>query len=233
MNNLWYLSPSNQGGNLGIGNYGTEQDQMIQLVDEITPHLDRCGVSFHVAERSMTLAQKKEESDRLGAVWYIAFHSNAGGNGQAWGPIAFYAGARDLAERLISELLATGQKNNRAANVVKTGDLYEVIQPKAKACLLEVDFHDSQVGVDFLTNRRHDAAKAIAKAIVAMDGKQWIEEKGAASAWAYDVTQEAKRIGLFRGDESGNYRWQDPITREEVAAIAIRLKEHILKQKGG
>lgn len=227
MADLWYLSPSSQYGNVGVGNYGTEAEQMNLLMDQIAEHLDRCGVDFHRADKTMTIEEKCAESDRLGAVWYFALHSNAGGNGQAWGPVAFHGGLGEgLANRLVEELLATGQKNNRANNVQNGMGLYEIRTPKAKACLLEVDFHDSQVGADFIMSRREEAAKAIAKAIVTTDGKTWTEPSAAddgASAWAKKFTEQAKALGLFSGDSRG-YRWQDPVTREELAAILLRLK---------
>lgn len=232
MANLWYLSPSNQTENVGIGDYGTEEAQMNALMDAIIPHLDRCGVSFHRADRSMNLGARTAESDALGAVWYLALHSNAGGGGQAWGPIAFHAGdGEGLARILVRELLATGQRSNRSSNLANGENLYEVRMPRAKTCLLEVDFHDSEVGVEFLTQRRADAARAIARAIVEADGKQWVEDRisDGASEWAKPYTERAKALGLFTGDADGGYRWQANLTREEAATILIRMMDLLEK----
>lgn len=233
MADLWYLSPSSQYRNVGIGSYGTEKQQMNLLMDRIVEHLDRCGVSFHRADPDPDIEEKCAESDRLGCAWYFALHSNAGGAGQAYGPIAFHdSRVKGFAELLVKELLATGQKNNRSANVQSGANLYEVRTPKAKACLLEVDFHDSQVGADFIMNRREDAAKAIAKAIVAADGKKWTEPGTAAddgaSSWAKKATEQSKALGLFAGDGKG-YRWQDPVTREELAVVLMHLKDILTK----
>ncbi|HIT34790.1 MAG TPA: N-acetylmuramoyl-L-alanine amidase [Candidatus Faecousia intestinigallinarum] len=174
MANLWYLSPSDQNENIGIGSYGNEMEQMNKLLDAVIPHLERCGVQFHRASKSLGISKRPAESDKLNARYYLALHSNAGGGGQAWGPIAFYyEGGKSLAEKLIAELKATGQKSNRASSVQQNKNLFELNAPAATACLLEVDFHDSQTGVDFLVNHRADAAKAIAKAIVAIDGRTW------------------------------------------------------------
>ncbi len=237
MANLWYLSPSSQYGNEGIGNYGTEAEQMNRLMDLIVEHLDRHGVDFHRADRYASIEVKCAEADTLGADWYFALHSNAGGNGQAWGPIAFHGGpGKELAERLVNELLSTGQKNNRASNVQDGTKLYEVNMPSAKSCLLEVDFHDSQVGADFITKRRAEAARAIAKAIVITDGKQWsdavLPADDGASGWAKPYTEEAKALGLFSGDGNG-YRWQENVTREELAAVMIRLVQKLEERTAG
>lgn len=192
MENLWYLSPSDQSRNIGIQDYGSEMEQMNQLLDAVTPHLDRCGVAYHRAPRTLPIDDRPAEANRLGVQYYLALHSNAGGGGSAWGPIAFYYDAgKALAEALVRELLATGQKSNRASNMQRSTGLFELKSPAAAACLLEVDFHDSPVGVDFLVNRREDAARAIAKAIVAIDGRTWLEP---------DAPQEPDPAprGLFR-----------------------------------
>lgn len=229
MANLWYLSPSSQYENIGINGYGAEADQMNLLMDEIIPHLDRCGVSFHRADPDMSIQEKCAESDRMGAEWYFAMHSNAGGSGRAWGPVAFHGADTTLANRLVQELLSMGQASNRSSSVTDGTHLYEVRVPRAKACLLEVDFHDSEVGVKFLTERRSDAARAIARAIAAIDGKQWVEESGSdgPSPWAKPYTDEASALGIFTGDGNGNYRWLENITREEAAVILMRLKKRM------
>ena len=50
MNKIWYLSPSCQSANIGVNGYGSEAEQMYLLAEAIVPHLDRAGVSFHVAD---------------------------------------------------------------------------------------------------------------------------------------------------------------------------------------
>lgn len=218
MNNIWYLSPSRQKANIGINDYGNESQRMYQLTDRITPHLDRCGVSFVVADQEKTLAQRVAESNAMGTGYHLALHSNAGGGGTAWGPVAYYYSAgKTLAETLIAALLGTGQKNNRSQNTVKNTSLYELRKAAAPACLLEVDFHDSEVGVEFLLGRMDDAAEAIAKAIVAVDGKKWVEVSTTA--------EEAAGLGLFEADASGDYRWDDGLTRAEAAYALMKLKK--------
>lgn len=177
MGKLWYLSPSDQTDNTGINGYGTEEAQMNALLDAITPHLARCGVRYHRAGRDLGIDYRPAESDALGADYYLALHSNAGGGGAAYGPIAFYyAAGKELAEELIWQLQKTGQKSNRYQSVVRNQNLYETRMMKAASCLLEVDFHDSAEGVNFIVGRRADAARAIAMAICAIDGTAWVDE---------------------------------------------------------
>lgn len=219
MANLWYLSPSNQQKNVGIGSYGTEAEQMYLLCDAITPHLDRCGVQFTVADFETLISDRPAQANKMQADYYLALHSNAGGEGGAWGPVAYYHTAGlPLAEALIQELLATGQKTNRWSNIYQKKGLIETKGPVAPAVLLEVDFHDSETGVDFLINRRADAAKAIAKAIVTIDGKAWTEASSTAQT-------EAQSLGIF---PCGDINWDVNITKGDAAKALVNLY-HILK----
>ena len=221
MNKIWYLSPSNQKANEGIGGYGTEHEQMYLLADAIIPHLDRAGVSFVLADRDATLAQRAKESNKIGAGFHFCLHSNAGGNGKAWGPVALYYSdaGKEFGEKLVDSLLALGQKNNRSYNIKQEKGLYELRKTVAPACLLEVDFHDSSTGVEFMTRRRSEIARAIAAVIIEADGKQFVPETPG------DAADKCVAWGLM---DPG--RWADPLTREEAAVLAVRLKELIEKE---
>lgn len=216
MRNIWYLSPSNQGANIGINGYGSEQEQMYLLMDAITPHLDRAGVSFHVADKDASGSARCAESNAMEAKFHFCLHSNAGGNGNAWGPIGLYYSEEGKAfcEKLVNTLLALGQKNNRAANLVQRKDLLELRATTAPAALLEVDFHDSSVGVEFITTRRSEIAEAIARVIIAADGKEFVP------VTLGEYVDEAVSLGLFSRDTD----WSAPLSREEAAALAVRLK---------
>lgn len=216
MNKIWYLSPSNQGTNLGVDGYGTEQAQMYLLADAIIPHLDRAGVSFVLADRDASLAERTAQSNGLGVGFHLCLHSNAGGGGKARGPVALYYSGEGKAfgEKLVSALLDLGQENNRSYNLKEDRALYELRKTAAPACLLEVDFHDSPGGVEFLTQRRAAIAEAIAKVIIEADGKKFVPMT------AGEYVDCAVRLGLFPADS----RWQDPLTREEAAVLVMRLK---------
>jgi len=42
------------------------------------------------------------------------------------------------------------------------------------------------------------------------------------SDWSAEARAWAIRSGIFRGDGSGDYRWREPVTREELAAVLQR-----------
>ena len=217
MSKIWYISPSSQGANLGVGNYGSEQEQMNLLADAIIPHLDRAGISFHRADPELSLGQRVEESNEMGVCFHLALHSNAGGKGLARGPVAYYYSdaGKAFGEKVVENLLALGQENNRYTNVKQDKTLYELKKTAAPACLLEVDFHDSLGGVEFLMTHREEIAEAIAKAIIETEGKQFIPVTPG------EYVDRAVSLGLF----PRNTQWDQPLTKEESAALAVKLMD--------
>lgn len=217
MNKIWYLSPSNQGANLGVDGYGSERDQMYALALEITPHLDRAGVSFVVPEKDVSLTERVRQSNTMGCCFHLALHSNAGGNGKAWGPVALYysEAGRGFCQKLVDSLLALGQQSNRSCHVVQQKSLYELRKTNAPAALLEVDFHDSSAGVEFITSRRSEIAEAIARIIIAADGKEFVRPG------IQETLERAVKLGFFPVDTA----WDDPMTHREGAILALKLLE--------
>ena len=215
MDKIWYFSPSCQAANMGVNGYGSEKSQMNLLLDEIIPHLDRAGVSFHRGDADMTIQQRSAESNRMGACFHLALHTNAGGNGKARGPVAYYYSnsGKAFGEKLVDALLTLGQENNRNANVKENKSLYELRCTRAPACLLEVDFHDSISGVEFLTKRRGEIAEAIAKVIIEADGKEFVPKT------AGEYADQAVKLGLF----SSNTCWDAPLTKDEAATLMVKL----------
>lgn len=217
MNRIWYLSPSNQGANIGVDGYGSERDQMYALVLEITPHLDRAGISFVVPEKGVSLTERARQSNELGCCFHLALHSNAGGQGKARGPVALYysEAGRLFCQKLVDALLALGQESNRSSHVKQEKSLYELRKTKAPASLLEVDFHDSSEGVEFITQRRGEIAEAIARCIIEAEGKEFVP------AGPNEALEQAVKLGFFPVDTA----WDAPMTRREGAILALKLLE--------
>lgn len=217
MQKIWFISPSSQSANIGVGDYGSEQEQMNLLADAIIPHLDRAGVSFHRANPDLSLGQRVDESNEMGVFFHLALHSNAGGKGLARGPVAYYYSdaGKVFGEKVVSKLLALGQENNRNTNVKQDKTLYELKKTLAPACLLEVDFHDSISGVEFLVSHREKIAEVIAKAIIETDGKQFVPITPG------EYVDKALSLGLF----PQGTQWNTPLTKEEAAALAVKLIE--------
>ena len=221
MGKIWYLSPSNQSANIGAGDYGSEKYQMNLLTDEIIPHLDRAGVSFHRANPDLSIEKRTAESNEMGAVFHLALHSNAGGNGTGRGPVGYYYSetGKAFAEKCIDGLLALKPDSNHSSNLAQNKTFYELKRTKAPACLLEVDFHDNPSGAEYLMNNRKRIAEAIAKVIIEADGKVYIPTTTG------EYIDQAIRMGLFPRQTD----WQAPLSKEEAAVILMRLLDDMRK----
>lgn len=222
MSKIWYISPSNQGANVGVGDYGTEREQMYLLAWEIAPHLDRAGVSFVIPEKTQPLDRRVEQSNALGVCFHLALHSNAGGQGIARGPVGYYysEAGKAFCDRLVEALLALGQESNRGCHVLPNQGLYELRKTNAPAALLEVDFHDNPAGVEFITTRRKEIAEAIARVILAAEGKEFVPVTPG------EYVDTAVAMGLFPADTD----WSAPMTMEAAARLAVKLAK--LTKKG-
>ena len=53
-------------------------------------------------------------------------------------------------------------------------------------------------------------------------------ESADCSYWAKTACEWAASVGLFIGDENGDYKWRDPVTREQVAVILKRFHDKSL-----
>ena len=222
MGKIWYLSPSNQSANIGAGDYGSEKEQMNLLTDEIVPHLDRAGVSFHRGDPDMSIQDRVRESNEMKAGFHLALHSNAGGNGTARGPVAYYYSdtGKAFAEKMIEALLALKPENNRSSNLAQNKTFYELKKTAAPACLLEVDFHDNPKGAEYMIRNRSKIAEQIARVIIDADGKTFVPVTGG------EYIDRAIKLGLFPRDTN----WNDALSKEEAAIILMRLLDTIRKE---
>lgn len=157
--NIWYISPSNQGANFGADGCGSEPDPMYLLALEITPHLDRAGVSFVIPERTMPLRQRIRHSNSLGACFHLALQSNTGTG------LSYSGKGKAFCERLVNFLPDPGQKSRCQLKQAKNRS--ELRKTKAPAALIRVDFRDVSWG-------RQEMAEAIARCIIEADGKEFV-----------------------------------------------------------
>ena len=57
------------------------------------------------------------------------------------------------------------------------------------------------------------------------DFLRMLQQKEKPSAWAEEACAWAVEQGIFQGDGQGNFRWQEPVTREQLAVILHRLQK--------
>ena len=143
---------------MGVGNYGSEKEQMNLLLDEIIPHLDRAGISFHRADPDMSLTDRVNESNKMGTVFHLALHSNAAGPGNYGGErgvIAFYY-PTSVAGQRAAQIFANNLKDiypePSRVYTRATTTLGEVRDSRFPAVLLEIAYHDNTDDARWIEN---------------------------------------------------------------------------------
>lgn len=85
---------------------------------------------------------------------------------------------------------------------------------------------------EYLLERHGALAKEVTRRLSAEkeptepeEAKQPSEPTNAPSAWASEAAEWCKAEGIMVGDEQGNFHWQRPLTREELAVILFRMRQ--------
>jgi N-acetylmuramoyl-L-alanine amidase len=178
-----YISASTQKENVGVGNYGTEQDRMMQLADRVAFWLKTQNkFTIFRNQPGWTLKQTIDDCNALASQIFIDNHTNASGEG-AQGTEAYYheGSSRGINLALMLNKYIAPLSPGRDRGVLSDYSIYpgsgfavlrETIPP---AVLIEHFYHTNVTEVvDFLTNIDKYAI-AEAKAICEYFGEKWIE----------------------------------------------------------
>ena len=163
MNNI-YISPSQQGNNVGYGSYGTEQNRMFQVGEALKIILTRCNQTVYISKKGMTFQQAVTESNKLDVDIHLAVHSNAF-NSLIRGTLAMYVsdGGKSLSSVIYKRLSAFTPIVDRGCKH-KT-NLYELNATTAVCSYLEIMFHDSPLDSILIINNIEKLAELIAMGV--------------------------------------------------------------------
>lgn len=156
-----YINPSVQYSNLYASNLGNEGYYMncisIILVELLSKYTNLIVYSNNDLP-GKSLSSSVKESNLLNADYHIALHSNAGGG---TGSEIFYTrSSYGLSSSILTSLQEVLPYKTRG---LKNGEssMYELKATKAKACLIEVLFHDDEKQALFIINNQKEIARAI------------------------------------------------------------------------
>ena len=168
-----YVSPSVQENNVGVGEYGTEENMMIDLAVIVIKQLQACGYETKRNAPTMTLAQIVEDSNNFKPDLHLALHSNAS-NGKARGCEVFcykFNSSGHVQATAIYNSLATltpvvdrGVKQGYDA-YGKGKPMFEVAYTHSPAVLVEVGFHDNTDDAKWIKGHLEQIAGAIVTGI--------------------------------------------------------------------
>lgn len=198
-------------------------------VDDVTGKTDVC------------LADRCAKANAAGADFFLSLHHNGGINGGTGGGlVAFsYPGSDKGAawrDALYDAVLAAGKLRGNRANPKTTANFAVLRQTNMPAVLIEHGFMDSATDAPVILSEGYARACGYAEAdcIAKRFGlqlKQTAVEAiteapkpadDAPSSWAKEACEWAKEEGIFAGDGKGNFNWQQPVTREQLAVILYK-----------
>ncbi|MDD4565538.1 MAG: N-acetylmuramoyl-L-alanine amidase [Eubacteriales bacterium] len=159
-----YISPSTQHANIGFGGYGSEEKQMNLVADVVCKCLTESGIEWKRNEPDMTLVEVANDSNRYKPDFHFAIHSNAGGGRGTEALI--YSLSREserFANIIYSKISALTPTKDRGIKVMP--ELYELKYTKAKACIIEIAFHDNKGDAEFIMKNIQEIGIALAQGI--------------------------------------------------------------------
>lgn len=182
-----YVSASTQSENVGVGNYGTEQDRMQFLADRIEYWLNTQKGQFNVLrnESGWSLQQTVEHCNNMACELFIDNHTNAAGSPKVGGTEVYYYGqggqntnsyriSKILYDRIAPLSPCADRGIMPDTSLYKSG-LYVVQRTNPPACLIEHFFHTNPTEVDDYLKTIDDYAKQEAMAICDYFDIQWVE----------------------------------------------------------
>lgn len=163
-----YLSPSNQDANLYATGSTNEMHQCDKIAKATETALKRCGFSVKVGKSGDTMKNRCAESDSFKADLHIPIHTNATAKHNITGGtlVILYKSSTKHNKAGKSILDAVGGISPGADYSLQyRQDLYELNTPNAISVYLEVEFHDTKTGSDWIRNNITSIGEAIAKGV--------------------------------------------------------------------
>ena len=177
-----YISASTQAHNVGVGNYGTEQDRMMELADKVAAYLSLQGVfKVYRNKPNWSLVATVNDCNASGCALFIDNHTNAGpresvvdGKG-AEGTEVYYNGpggtssnsyrAASLLYKEVAPISLGGDRGIKSDSSISASGLYVVRKTNCPAVLIEHIFHTNAAEVKDYIKRVDEFARAEAKAV--------------------------------------------------------------------
>lgn len=168
MNRKIYISPSNQVGNTYATGNTNEKEQCHKIAKACVDALVENGFQV-MCTYSDDMYKRVEESNAFGADIHIAIHTNATAKHNVTGgsQVLLYSisGEREKAGNAVLSRLSPITPGKSAERLVLKPDFYEVRATKGMALYCECEFHDTQLGSDFIINNTDRIGEAIAYGI--------------------------------------------------------------------
>lgn len=187
-------------------------------------------------EQDVKLAERCLRANEAKADFFLSLHHNGGIAGGSGGGLVAYsypnsAKGAEWRDALYDAVLAAGKLRGNRASPKATANYAVLRQTNMPAVLIEHGFMDSSTDAPVILSESYARACGYAEAdciaqrfglTQATVPEEPVPQPAAPSDWAKEAAAWAVERGLFAGDGSGDYRWQEPVTREQLAVILYR-----------
>lgn len=176
-----YISASTQKENIGVGQYGTEQDRMQALADRIKYWLSKQNIEVIRNQPGWTLEQTVAHCNSLVCDLFIDNHSNAGPVGADGTEVYHHNGSvkgKALATVLNDFVAPVSPGSDRGVLVdtsVYNSGFYVLRATTPPAALIEHIYHTDATEVSHFIANSDKYAKATAQAVCKFLGVSWTE----------------------------------------------------------
>jgi len=203
-----YLSPSNQINNTYATGGTNEMEQCDKIAKAAYTALTRCGFLVKVGKSGALMQDRCRESDAFGADIHFPIHTNATAKHNVTGGtlVMLYKNSTNHNKAGKAILDAVGKISpGRDYALQYRKDLYELNTPNALSVYLEVEFHDTKTGSDWIRNNITAIGEAIAEGMCDYFG---VKYKAPTNSSAPESTEsEVIKIKvtmqkLFKGNEA-------------------------------
>ena len=210
-----------------------------RIANRVCARLEAAGITAMrvddvTGESDVALSERTAKANAAGCALYVSIHHDSGVNGGTGGGVTVFshpkssAKAVTLRDAVYEHVIECGGLRGNRANPKTTADFYVLRKTSMPAVLIECGFMDSKTDVPVILTDAYaeNAARGIAEGVCETLGVKIEEEaedvdKNTAeipSAWAAASWAWAKAGGLLDGT-----RPKDAVTREELAAVLMRL----------
>lgn len=213
-----YLSPSNQSGNKYASGSTNEMAQCDKIAKAAQVALTRCSFSVKVGKSGDTMENRCKESDSFKADIHLPIHTNAFDAKTTGGTLVMlYKSSTEHNKAGKALLDAVGKISPGKDYALRyRTDLYELNTPNAMSLYLEVEFHDTKTGSDWIRNNTENIGEAIAKGMCNYFG---VTYKAPSSSSTSSQTQ------------SNNTASSKTLYRVQVGAFSVKANAQALADK--
>ena len=231
-----YLSPSNQNGNTYASGSTNEMIQCEKIAKAAATALKRCGFEVKVGKSGDNMANRCRESDAFKADIHMPIHTNAF-NGKVTGGtrIFCYSSSKENTAPAKAVLKTLGKISpGTADSVTVNSGLYEVNTPNAITVYVEVEFHDTKTGSDWIRNNINNIAEAICEGMCNHFNIPYKKQASAPNVISKPETSKFKSYIVRIVPEAGVNIRKDAGTDKEIVGVIMQGGAYtIVAEKNG